>query len=115
MFSIFGTSEAGPAVLLTAEIVPDGGGSPLFTLNWTRSGNTSAYSIYIGEVQTGGGVFNAVYGPINPKLLTFAGDVSTFPDYNPGDNPNNFDFEISLLAAGPIQAVNSPIYLNPPY
>lgn len=108
-------SPVGAAELLTAAIVPDGGGAPGFTLNWTKDGNTVAYSIYIGEVLTGGGVYNSVYGPINPELGTFVGDVSTFPDYTPGDNPNMFDFEISLVAAGPTQATNSPIYLIGPY
>jgi hypothetical protein len=117
MFALFGGSGggAGPAELLTATVVPAGGGSPLFTLNWTKSGNVSAYSIYIGEVVVGGSPFNSVYGPINPNLLTFAGDVSTFPDYTPGDNPNMFEFEVSLVAAGPTQALGSPIYLLGPY
>jgi hypothetical protein len=117
MFALFGGSGggAGPATLVSADVVADGGGLPGFTVNWTKSGNVTAYGIYISAAKIPGGPLNTYYGPINPELLTFVGTVADFSDYDPGDDPNLWDFEISLLAAGPTQAANSPIYLNPPY
>jgi hypothetical protein len=115
MFSIFGGSNAGPPVLLSAVIVPDGGGSPLFTLNWTKSGDMTGYSIYLDAAELPGGIFNTVYGPLDPNLLTFAGDVSTFPGYVPGYNPNDYEFAVFLLGPLSANAANSPIFLFPPY
>lgn len=116
MFGLFGSGQGvGAAELLTATIVPVGGGSPLFDFEWTKDGNTSAYKIYLAVRLTGGGAYSTVYSNINPDLLTYAGDVSTFPGYTPGDNPNAFDFEVGLVAVGPTQAANSPIFLSPPY
>jgi hypothetical protein len=116
MFGLFGSGQGvGAAELLTAEVVADGGGLPGFTVNWTKAGNTAAYKIAIGAAKIPGGPLNFYYTNINPDLLTFIGTVEDFSDYDPGDNPNFWDFQVNLQAVGPTQALNSPISLNPPY
>lgn len=105
-----------PPELGVVSLTPNPGTPPVtFTINWTVTGITSNWFIDIEAYEFPGGPLAFNVAGLNPLALSYAGDCSSWLNFNPSVGLDGYEIRVRLRNLAFANAPGSPQTLFPPF